>query len=118
MADNFRSIGATTFLSPVPSVLVGCADFSQHPKPNIITIAWVGIICSNPPMLSISVRKSRLSHTLISNTGEFTVNLMGRNLTKSMDYCGVRSGRDVDKFKELNLTPISASPLKNAPAIQ
>ncbi|MBQ8556737.1 MAG: flavin reductase family protein [Clostridia bacterium] len=120
MASNpnpFREIGPTTYLCPIPSVLVGCADPENGGKPNLITIAWTGVVCSKPPMLSISVRKSRFSHELISKTGEFTVNLIGQELCEAMDYCGVKSGRDVDKFAEMKLTAIPAPGLETAPAV-
>ena len=72
---------------------------------NIITIAWAGTICSNPPMVSISVRPERHSYKMIEETGEFVINLTTKELAYATDYCGVKSGRDVDKFKEMNLTP-------------
>ena len=120
MANNpasFREIGPTTYLCPIPSVLVGCADPANGHKPNLITIVWTGVVCSKPPMLSISIRKSRFSHELISNTGEFTVNLIGQELCEAMDYCGVKSGREVDKFAEMNLTAIPAPGLSAAPGL-
>ena len=99
-------------LNPVPAVMVSCGSR----KPNIITIAWTGIVNSNPPMTYISVRKERYSHRIISETKEFVVNLTTKDLCRATDYCGVRSGRDVDKFKEMNLTPQKSSKI-NAPAI-
>ena len=113
----FREIGPTTYLSPIPSVLVGCADPANGMKPNLITIAWAGVVCSKPPMVSISIRKERHSHALVKNTGEFTVNLIGKELLKAMDFCGVKSGRDVDKFAEMNLTAIPPPGLETAPAV-
>lgn len=89
-------------LNPVPAVMVTCQD--EEGKPNIITVAWAGTICSDPPMLSISVRKERFSYDIIRRTGEFTVNLTTEDLAKAADWCGVRSGRDYDKFKETGLT--------------
>ncbi len=90
-------------LYPLPAVMVSC----QRPgeKPNIITVAWAGTVCSSPVMLSISVRKERFSHDILTETGEFVVNLVTKKLTFATDYCGVRSGRDVDKYKEMGLTP-------------
>lgn len=88
-------------LNPVPAVMVSCGSR----KPNIITIAWTGIVNSNPPMTYISVRKERYSHNIIENTGEFVINLCSEELTFATDFCGVRSGRDTDKFKEMKLTP-------------
>jgi len=101
-------------LYPVPAVMVSCQR--ENEKPNIITVAWAGTICSDPVMLSISVRKERYSHQIISETKEFVVNLTTKDLCRATDYCGVRSGRDVDKFKEMNLTPQKSSKI-NAPAI-
>ncbi len=88
-------------LNPVPAVMVSCGSS----KPNIITIAWTGIVNSNPPMTYISVRKERYSHDIIKNTGEFVINLCTEELAFATDFCGVRSGRDTDKFKEMKLTP-------------
>ena len=90
-------------LYPLPAVMVSCGREGE--TPNIITVAWAGNVCTNPPMLSISVRKERFSHGIIKDTGEFVVNLVGRDLVKAADWCGVRSGRDYDKFKEMHLTP-------------
>ncbi|MCE5342377.1 MAG: flavin reductase family protein [Eubacteriales bacterium] len=119
---GFQSIGATTFLGPIPAVLVGCAadDGWQHggdSRPNLITVAWTGVCCSNPPMLSVAIRPERYSHALIKSTGEFTVNLVGAPLCRAMDYCGVKSGREMDKFAALGLTPVTAGPLSVAPAV-
>jgi len=115
MDQAFRTIGPTTYLFPIPSVMLGCAD-AEH-GPNLITVAWTGVVCTKPPMVSVSIRKSRLSHSIISQTGEFTLNLVSRPLCESMDYCGVKSGRDVDKFAERKLTPIPAPELSIAPAV-
>lgn len=90
-------------LYPVPAVMVSCNRKGE--TPNIITIAWAGTICSDPAMVSISVRKERYSHSIIEETGEFVINLVTKELVFATDYCGVRSGRDVDKFKETGLTP-------------
>ena len=113
----FRTIGPTTYLSPIPSVLVGCADPANNIKPNLITIAWAGVVCSKPPMVSVSIRKERYSHAIVSRTGEFTVNLIGQELLKAMDFCGVRSGRDMDKFSHLGLTAVPAPGLNSAVGI-
>lgn len=91
-------------LYPLPVVMVSCNRKGE--KPNIVTVAWTGTICSDPAMVSISVRPERYSHDIIEETGEFVINLVTKNLTYATDYCGVRSGRDVDKFKEMNLTPL------------
>lgn len=100
-----------TVLSPVPAVMVSCAGLSG--KPNIITLAWVGTVCSDPPMVGISIRPSRYSHGLIDETGDFVINLPLRTQLEAMDYCGVVSGRDVDKFTTTGLTPISAELVKS-----
>lgn len=97
----------STLLNPVPAVMVTCAD--DEGKPNIITLAWAGTINSDPPMLSISVRKERYSHALIKNKGQFVVNLTNEKLTFAADFCGVKSGRDTDKFTQMKLTPEKAS---------
>ena len=109
-----QSWKAGNMLYPVPAVMVVC----QRPeeKPNIITIAWAGTICSSPAMLSISVRPERYSYDILRETGEFTVNLVTPELTWAADYCGVRSGRQVDKFKEMQLTPYPSEQIK-APGI-
>lgn len=96
-----RSFNGGAMLNPVPAVMVSCGSR----KPNIITIAWTGIVNSNPPMTYISVRKERYSHNIIENTGEFVINLCSEELAFATDFCGVRSGRDTDKFKEMKLTP-------------
>lgn len=101
-------------LYPLPVVMVSTAD--RDGKPNIITIAWAGTICTNPPMVSISVRPERYSYSVIKDTGEFVINLTTRELAFATDFCGVKSGRDVDKFRELGLTPICGEQVK-APLI-
>lgn len=89
-------------LYPLPAVMVSCSE--EGKQDNIITVAWTGTVCTNPPMVYISVRPSRHSYDMIKNTGEFVINLTTKDLAKATDYCGVRSGRDVDKFKEMKLT--------------
>lgn len=89
-------------LYPIPAVMITVGDGAG--RDNIITIAWTGTINSDPVMVSISVRKSRYSHELLSANGEFAINLVTRELTYAMDYCGVKSGRDMDKFEMMNLT--------------
>ena len=93
-------------LYPLPAVMVSVAD--KEGNPNIITVAWAGTVCTNPPMVSISVRPERYSYHMIDETGEFVINLTTEKLAYATDYCGVRSGKDVDKFKELHLTPEKA----------
>lgn len=105
---------AGNMLYPVPAVMVSCGR--EQETPNIITVAWAGTVCTNPPMLSISVRPERYSHDIIEETGEFVVNLVTEKLVYAADYCGVRSGRDVDKFKEMHLTPLASKEI-TAPGI-
>ncbi len=113
-------------LYPLPAVLVSC----QYPggndpecrnpalngKPNIITVAWAGTVCTSPPMLSVSIRPERYSYHMIEASGEFVVNLTTEALVRAADYCGVRSGRDVDKFREMHLTPLPSREI-SAPGI-
>lgn len=101
-------------LYPLPAVMVSVGN--ENGKDNIITIAWAGTVCTNPPMVAISVRPERYSYELIEKTGEFVINLTTEKLAYATDYCGVRSGRDVDKFKEMNLTREKADFVK-APMI-
>ena len=102
-------------LYPVPPVMVSCGREGE--TPNIITVAWAGTICSDPAMLSISVRKERFSHDIIRDTGEFVVNLTSKKLAYAADWCGVKSGRDLDKFKEMKLTPLKSQKI-SAPGIE
>jgi flavin reductase (DIM6/NTAB) family NADH-FMN oxidoreductase RutF len=94
-------------LYPAPPVLVSCGGMRGW-KPNLITIAWAGNVCSDPPMLSISVRPERYSHEIIRTTGEFVVNVPGAGQARAVDWCGVISGRDEDKFAGAHLTPAPA----------
>ena len=95
---------AGNMLYPLPAVMVSCGRPDE--TPNIITVAWTGTICTNPAMVYISVRPERYSYDIIKETGEFVINLSNKELVKAVDYCGVKSGRDVDKFKEMNLTAV------------
>jgi len=96
-----KSIGTPERLYPNPVVLVSCSDGTRD---NIITLAWVGTVCSDPPMISISIRPSRYSHEIISAAKQFVINIPDEKMVGACDFCGVKSGRDVDKFKELGLT--------------
>ena len=114
-------------LYPVPAVMVSCAGAGYGPeaaagraaeseaagpetaRPNIITVAWAGTVCTNPPMVSISIRPERYSYRLIRESGCFAINLTTRELAFAMDFCGVRSGRDVDKFGKMSLTAIAGT---------
>ena len=100
-----------TMLYPLPAVLVSCGTESDGY--NIITIAWTGIINTNPPMCYISLRKSRYSHGIIKKNGDFVINLTTRKLAFATDWCGVKSGRDFDKFKEMKLHPIPSDKVKS-----
>lgn len=104
-----------TQLAPVPAVLAGCGDNIRF-KYNLITLAWAGTVCSNPPMVAIGVRPERYSRGLIESSGEFTLNIPSANMAKKVDYCGMVSGQQVDKFKVCNLTPLPASKVK-APVV-
>jgi flavin reductase (DIM6/NTAB) family NADH-FMN oxidoreductase RutF len=101
-------------LYPIPAVMVSCGKMED--KPNIITVAWTGTVCSSPAMVSVSIRKERYSYDLIKKSREFVINLVTRELVRQADYCGVKSGREVDKFKEMKLTPIQAKEV-SAPLI-
>ena len=103
-------------LYPLPAVMVSVGD--KKGESNIITVAWTGTVCSDPAMLYVSVRPERYSHHMIMETGEFVVNLTTEDLVKATDYCGVRSGRDVDKWKETGLTRKKADKLSYAPIIK
>ena len=102
-------------LYPLPAVMVSVTDGKG--EDDIITVAWTGTICTNPPMVYISVRPERYSYHMIKETGEFVINLTTEKLAKATDFCGVRSGRDVDKFKETGLTREKAD-IVSAPMIQ
>ena len=101
---------AGNMLYPLPAIMVSLTDKAGNS--NIITLAWAGTICTNPPMLSVSIRPERYSYDIIKETGEFVVNLTTKELTYATDYCGVKSGRDVDKFKEMKLTKIASEKIK------
>lgn len=108
MAKQYWKPG--NMLYPVPAVMVSCQREGE--KPNIITIAWTGTICSDPAMVSVSIRKTRYSYEIIRDTGEFVINLTTKRLTKAADYCGVRSGAQVDKFAQTGLTPCKSKVVK------
>lgn len=99
-------------LYPLPAVLVSAAD--KEGKQNLFTVAWTGTVCSDPPMVSISVRPERYSYHMIEETGEFVINLTTERLAYATDYCGVKSGRDVDKWREMNLTQIRGDHVRAA----
>jgi flavin reductase (DIM6/NTAB) family NADH-FMN oxidoreductase RutF len=105
-----KLVPPSTTLLPLPVVLATCGEMGQDA--NIITIAWCGIVCSEPPMLSISVRENRHSFNLIKSSGEFVVNVTGANIVNAVDFCGNNSGKNVDKFAATGLTPIPATKVK------
>ncbi len=103
-----------TMLYPLPAIMVSCG--ANEEEFNIITIAWTGTICSNPPMCYISIQPKRHSYAIIKKNMEFVINLTNKKLAYATDWCGVKSGKDVNKFKEMKLTPAKAQLLK-APLI-
>ena len=103
-----------TMVYPVPPVMVSCGDMETS---NILTIAWTGIICTDPAMTYISIRKERYSYDIIKSKGEFVINLASSDLARAVDFCGVKSGRSIDKFKECNLTKEAATEV-SAPMIK
>ncbi len=105
---------AGTVLYPVPAVMVSCGEYPK--ERNIITVAWTGTINTNPAMTYISLRPERYSYNIIKRTGEFVINLTTKKLAWACDFCGVKSGRDIDKFEKTHLTSAEASKI-NAPII-
>jgi len=110
MANLKRSLGTTLALAPVPAALISCC--TPEGKPNLITLAWVGVVCSEPPMVAIAIRPSRYSYGLVKATGEFVVNVPSADQVKAVDLCGVKSGRDQDKFALAGFTPGLATRVK------
>ena len=110
MPNAFRAIGPTTLLAPVPAVMLSCRGTEPgFDRDNLITVAWTGIVNSDPPMLSVSIRPSRHSYAQIVQSGTFCLNLVSRDMCRAADFCGVRSGRDVDKFAAMHLTAAPAA---------
>lgn len=110
-----QSFKPGNMLYPVPVVMISVKG--KEGQDNVFTVAWAGTICSDPPMVSISVRPERHSYQMIKDTGEFVINLTTKDLVFATDYCGVKSGRDVDKFKEMKLTK-GKGQVVNAPIIE
>jgi flavin reductase (DIM6/NTAB) family NADH-FMN oxidoreductase RutF len=104
-----------TMLYPLPAVMVSCGSYPE--EYNIITISWTGIICTDPAMCYISVRPGRFSYNIIKKNGEFVINVTTKSLAFATDWCGVKSGKDHNKFTEMGLTPVPASKIK-APMIK
>ena len=118
MSQNTRdyvSLSPSTMLNPTPVVLVSCAESPE--KRDMVTVAWAGTVNSDPPMVSVSLRKERYSHDLILNSGEFVVNLVDESMCRAVDFCGVRSGRDTDKSMETGLQYMDAEGMDTAPAV-
>ena len=115
---EYTLLSPSTLLSPTPVVLVSCADPKQPERPDMVTVAWAGTVNSEPPMASVSIRKERWSHGLITTSGEFVINLVDEKMARAVDFCGVRSGRDTDKAKETGLNYMPADGLKTAPAVE
>lgn len=103
-------------LYPLPAVMVSTAD--KEGNDNILTVAWTGTVCTNPAMVYISVRPERYSHHMIEESGEFVINLTTESLVHAVDFCGVRSGKDIDKWKVCSLTRGRAAELSYAPVIE
>ena len=108
---NKISWKAGNMLYPLPAVMVSLTD--KEGNSNIITLAWAGTICTNPPMLSVSIRPERYSYKIIKETGEFVVNLTNKELAYATDYCGVKSGKDVDKFGKMRLTKLASEKINS-----
>ena len=118
MPNAFRAIGPTTLLAPVPAVMLSCRGTEPgFDRDNLITVAWTGVVNSDPPMLSVSIRPSRHSYAQIVQSGAFCLNLVSRDMCRAADFCGVRSGRDVDKFRETGLHARAVEGF-DAPAIE
>lgn len=118
MTQDFRAIGPTTLLAPVPAVLLSCRGTEPgFERDNLITVAWAGVVNTDPPMISVSIRPSRHSYAQIVQSGVFCLNLVSRDMCRAADYCGVKSGRDVDKFRETGLTARAVESF-GAPAVQ
>ena len=114
----YRSFSPCTLLSPVPVVMVSARDCQTEAKPNILTAAWAGTVNSEPPMVSVSIRRERYTHGLITRSGEFVLNLVSKEQCGDLDYCGVKSGRQVDKFAACQLQPMPAVNMDWAPAVE
>ena len=115
--NEYVSFPPSTLLNPTPVVLVSCADAANPERKNCITVAWAGTVNSDPPMVSVSIRKTRYSHGLILSSGEFVVNLADEKMCRAVDFCGVKSGRDLDKAAAAGLVYCPAEGMKTAPAV-
>ena len=115
--NEYVLMNPSTMLNPTPVVLISCGEKGNPANRDLVTLAWAGTVNSEPPMVSVSVRKERYSHGLISGSGEFVVNLVDEALAKATDFCGVRSGRDLDKASALGLKLIPAEGMETAPRV-
>jgi flavin reductase (DIM6/NTAB) family NADH-FMN oxidoreductase RutF len=113
--SNHVSWKPGTLIYPLPAVLISCGNNPENY--NLLTISWVGTICTNPPMCYISVRPERHSYNILKETGEFVINLTNEDMAFATDWCGVKSGKDFNKFEEMNLTPIKGE-MVNAPIVK
>lgn len=111
MKENWKP---GTLIYPLPVVLVSCGE--REEEYNLVTVAWTGTVCTDPPMCYISLRRERHSYDIIRRTGEFVINLTTEELARATDWCGVKSGRDYDKFREMGLTPAPGVAVK-APVV-
>ena len=114
---QYISLSPSTMLNPTPVVLVSCAEKGRPDNRDMVTVAWAGTVNSDPPMVSVSLRKERYSHDLILDSGEFVINLVDEAMCRAVDFCGVRSGRDTDKSRETGLAYTGAEGLDTAPAV-
>ena len=117
MKEKYRVISPTTMMAPLPVVMVTCAEGEKPEKVNVFTVAWTGIVNTKPPMASISVKPERLSYQFIVSSGEFVINLVDRGLVRAADYCGVKSGREVDKLTAAGISIRKMSGVERTPAI-
>ena len=108
-----KQVSPGALLSPVPAVLISCGTMEA---PNLLTVAWAGTVCTRPPMVSISIRPERFSYPLIKESGEFVLNLPPAKIVRAVDLCGVKSGKDGDKFALAGLHPVPAAGV-SAPAV-
>ena len=115
MRAAYRSLEPCCLLSPLPVVMVSVGASGR--KPNIFTAAWCGTVNSQPPMISVSIRKERYSHAFVTESREFVVNLAAKEQCRDLDFCGVKSGREIDKFQHLHLEPLSMPHMDWAPGI-
>ncbi len=116
--ESYVSLPPATMLNPTPVVLVSCAEKEHPERRNLVTVAWAGTVNSEPPMVSVSLRKERYSHGLIAESGEMVINLVDEGLGRAADFCGVRSGRDLDKAETLGLRYRAAAGMRTAPALE